>query len=200
MTRPGGPAGNGTVAVRILRGTAPGGRLGLCMRNPSGSVRWSLARVWPATQGTKPRRMVWIMLNPSRADHEHDDATVRRCVGYALREGCNSVAVINLVPLVATYPAGMLAGLQPGPRWWQEQNTLAIRSALQRVDSPPLVIAGWGTLGTRPEIAGYRAQILALLDDAGITPHALGVTVSGEPVHPLRQRSDAPLIPWSPRA
>lgn len=196
-----GPTANGTVQVRRLSGPAPGGRLGMVMRDPSGSVRWSLARVWPRAKGTRHRRLVWVMLNPSRADHQRDDATVRRCIGYAEREGCNSIAVVNLVPVVSAYPGDMLAALPSyGRAWWHGHNAEAIRGAVVHAEYEPLVAVGWGAHGARPELAAYRLAVINLLHGSGITPYCLGVTSGGEPVHPLRQRADAPLTSWSPRA
>jgi hypothetical protein len=32
--------------------------------------------------------MVWIMLNPSTADHEIDDPTILACIDFAKRNGC----------------------------------------------------------------------------------------------------------------
>lgn len=196
-----GPARTGTVAVRAMCGTAPGGRLGLAKMSAGGGVRWSLGRVWEPAEGIPPRRMTWIMLNSSWANWERDDASVRRCLGYAERERCNSLAIGNLVPLISSDPGLMLTMLPRsggGAAWWEAENTLSIRAAL--LDSPgALVCLGWGENGSRPELAPYRELVLNVIAANGLTPHALGVTASGEPVHPLRQRADAPLIPWSPR-
>src|SRR5260370_42199890 len=57
--------------------------------------------------------MTWIMLNPSTAGARRDDATIRRCRGFANREGCSSIEVVNLFALVATKPRALLSDLDP---------------------------------------------------------------------------------------
>ena len=45
--------------------------------------RFELWRTW---DDTKPR-MTFVMLNPSTADAVKSDATITRCIGFAMREG-----------------------------------------------------------------------------------------------------------------
>ena len=49
-----------------------------------GQYRYHLWRRWDELLPT----MVWVMLNPSTADATEDDPTIRRCIGFAKREGC----------------------------------------------------------------------------------------------------------------
>ena len=65
----------------------------------------------------------FIMLNPSTADAEVDDPTIRRCIGFAKREACGALIVVNIYPLRATKPADLWAkgnatrcGGSPGSR------------------------------------------------------------------------------------
>jgi hypothetical protein len=61
--------------------------------------------------------MLIIGLNPSTADAISDDATIRRCVGLAKREGCGRLVMLNLFAFRATTPADMFAADDPvGPR------------------------------------------------------------------------------------
>ncbi len=48
--------------------------------------------------------VVWVMLNPSTADHVHDDPTIRRCMGFARAWGYGGIAVVNLYAWRATDP------------------------------------------------------------------------------------------------
>ena len=55
--------------------------------------------------------MLVVMLNPSTATDEVDDPTIRRCIGFAKREGCAWLKVGNLSP-VRAYEAQ-----RPDSRW-----------------------------------------------------------------------------------
>lgn len=66
-----------------------------------GRYRYRLWRTW----APELPRMAWIMLNPSTADAEVDDPTIRRCVGFAKREGCGGIEVVNLYAYRSTDPS-----------------------------------------------------------------------------------------------
>ena len=56
-----------------------------------GRYRWSLSRAWDADL-SKPW-IAFIMLNPSTADAEQDDPTIRRCVAFAKAWGFGGLSV-----------------------------------------------------------------------------------------------------------
>ncbi|SCN40023.1 Uncharacterized protein BC067498_05212 [Bacillus cereus] len=47
-----------------------------------GNHRYSLTRGWDITN---ENRTLFIMLNPSTADEQHDDMTTKRCINFAKR-------------------------------------------------------------------------------------------------------------------
>lgn len=65
-----------------------------------GLYRYWLSRTW----GDTPPLVV-IGLNPSTADAMQDDPTIRRCIGFARREGCGGLMMLNLFAFRATDPA-----------------------------------------------------------------------------------------------
>ena len=65
-----------------------------------GRYRYLLERQWDE----RPR-MAWCMLNPSTADANIDDQTIKRCIGFAKREGFGGIIVVNLMAFRATSPA-----------------------------------------------------------------------------------------------
>lgn len=146
--------------------------------SPCALYRYRLWRQW-----ADGPTCVFVMLNPSTADADHDDPTIRRCIGFARREGCGRLEVVNLFAFRATSPAAMKAASDPvGP-----DNDFRIREATNRPS--PLVIAAWGSHGN---FRGRSAEVLARF---GGDWACLGRTSAGEPKHPLYIRGDAPLVP-----
>lgn len=130
-------------------------------------------------------RALWVMLNPSTADDEQDDPTIRRVIGFSRREGFGSLVVCNIFGLRSTDPRGLLLEHDPAG----EDNDDAIARAACDADR---VIVAWGSWGDRfPE----RVRRVDALLAPQIT-WCLGTTGSGQPRHPLYQRGDAPLVPW----
>lgn len=75
--------------------------------------RYALWRQW---QAAGPMLML-IGLNPSTADAERNDPTIRRCIGFAHDWGFGGVWVLNLFAWRATLPADLKAAADPvGPR------------------------------------------------------------------------------------
>lgn len=153
--------------------------------------RYTLTRAW----GAGPRAL-FVMLNPSTADRFVDDATIRKCVGFARRWGCGGIEVVNLWAIRSTDPAGVLAVDDPiGP-----DNDAAIRAALDRC---AIVVCAWGAhaTGMLKRVGPARvAQVLAILRERRcdghspaeceescprVVPMCLGVSADGSPRHPL---------------
>ncbi|MCH7808802.1 MAG: DUF1643 domain-containing protein [Planctomycetes bacterium] len=72
-----------------------------------GRYRYTLRREWG-----EGRCCVFIMLNPSDADATETDPTLTRCIGFAKREGCGSLLIVNLYALRTPYPAKLEAANQ----------------------------------------------------------------------------------------
>src|SRR5438128_12388833 len=67
-----------------------------------GKYRYFLSRILGCGPIT-----TFIMLNPSTADAEVDDATIRKCLGFCQRWGCGTLQVINLFAIRTPHPAAM---------------------------------------------------------------------------------------------
>lgn len=146
-----------------------------------GQYRYALTRYW----GDGPMAG-FIMLNPSTADATLDDPTIRRCIGFAKREGCGSLVVVNLYALRSTNPSALRGHLHPiGPEWRKHFD-----EAIAHVDGP--LIAAWGA---DPSVAAQRFTVQQVLRKAGRAAVCLGKNKDGSPKHPLYVRGDAPLVP-----
>jgi len=132
--------------------------------------------------------LLWIMLNPSTADDNQDDATIRRVKAFTRRLGYAQLTVVNLYAWRATDPRDLWSADDPvGP---DNDAILADESWTARMDGSPIV-AAWGA-HAKPERV---AEVLAIPFLASRL-HCLGVTKSGAPRHPLYLPGDTALVPW----
>lgn len=152
-----------------------------------GNYRYALGRRW----GDGPR-MLFIMLNPSTADHIEDDPTIKRCMGFAKREGCESIEVVNLFALRASKPK-FLTRYDFHTTHGGNATTNWTLDAISRSD---IIIAAWGA--DKMSGRGWR-YLMETLDHHApdITMHHLGpLTKDGFPRHPLYLAKSAPLSVW----
>jgi len=132
--------------------------------------RYQLTRQW----NPKLPPVVFVMLNPSVADANIDDPTIRRCMGFARDWGYGGIKVVNLFAWRATKPVELKTALDPvGP-----ENDKFIADALL---SQPLIIVAWGTAATSARVQ----ELNSLFQVAQVQPHCLGTTQMGHPRHPL---------------
>lgn len=66
--------------------------------------RFQLWRIWDES---KPFVM-FVMMNPSTADANEDDPTIRRCIGFAKSWGYGGIYVGNISPFRATDPKTLI--------------------------------------------------------------------------------------------
>lgn len=148
-----------------------------------GEYRYTLWRGWD----DQLPPLVFLMLNPSIASGERDDATVRRCIYYAKRWGFGALMVRNIFALVSTDPKALYAHRAPiGPR--NDQHILdACRSRS--------VVAAWGNHGAHQ--SRDRAVLQLIRPVAAVLWHLGPLTSGGHPHHPLRLTNDVLRIDWS---
>jgi hypothetical protein len=154
--------------------------------------RYVLRRSWIGDGGV----VNFIMLNPSTADDVFDDATIRRCVGFAKRWGFSGLVVTNLFAYRATNPADLIALLNTSGGWHMavgEDNTAHIDREAKLAHA---IVCAWGDNCDKvPEYARNRAQdviqMLRFHNDLLCIRH----TNAGNPAHPVRERyTDAPIM------
>lgn len=151
------------------------------------AFRYTLSRVW---DGRRPA-CCFVMLNPSTADENILDPTVRRCVGFAKAWGYGSLWVLNIFALRATDPEELYrVAFDPvGPH-----NDFYIREVIQRSQC---AVAAWGVHGKlRDRGAAVAAQIHRLIP-GGLC--CLGMTKDGHPRHPLYVSGSQERVPFTLR-
>jgi len=127
--------------------------------------------------------VLFVMLNPSKADGNTDDPTIRKTVGFAKRWGFGRVNVANLYDYRATDPRELRKqGYPKSERCDEVIFELAMRSET--------IVVAWGA--NAPDL---RAKDVADRVLRGFALKSLGMTTAnGQPRHPLMLSYDTPLV------
>lgn len=129
--------------------------------------RYSLWRFWNKHIGY----VAFVCLNPSTADEEKNDPTVRRCIDYAHAWGFGGLIMLNLFAFRATDPKELYSVEDPiGP-----DNDFHLRTASSNAG---MTIVAWGTHG---DYLKRAKSVLGLLTK----PYCIALTKDGAPKHPL---------------
>lgn len=150
--------------------------------------RFVLHRAW----GPGPT-VLWHALNPSYADHDRDDPSVLRMIGFSFRWGFGSMSLTNWYSYVTPDPVVLRAWLRGRP--FEKDNHEHVR---QQVARHEIVVAAWGNLVPAPELARLMRHVFP----AQPAWRCVGRTRSGAPTHPLargpyRVPDSAVLQPWT---
>lgn len=145
--------------------------------SPCGRYRYKLWRRW---DWARPA-VLFVMLNPSTADAERDDPTIRKCIGFARRWGMGGIRVVNLYAWRATKPTALKHVRQPVGEdlGGYNANDLAISAAAS--DAGRMVVA-WGSW---PGPFSMRTAVVQRLLAGRGDVEALKLTKDGQPWHPL---------------
>lgn len=139
--------------------------------------RYFLSRKWG-----EGKKMLIIGLNPSIADANIDDPTIRRCIGFAKREGYSELWMANLFAFRSTDPKGLKTAIDPIGK----ENTQYLIDLSQKAD---ITLVAWGTLG---DYLNRDQEVLKLLKN----PHCFGKTKNGSPKHPLYLALNTLIVPY----
>lgn len=163
--------------------------------SPCGSYRYTLTRLW---NEDKPG-VLFVMLNPSTADADRDDPTIRRCMGFAQAWKCGAITVVNLFAYRATTPAVLASCAETAPEIAVgPENNAAIRRCVDAHSGPrDYIVAAWGADANRPILRRRRDDVMQLLPRTDLM--CLDITRGGAPRHPLYCRADLTPTPYEQR-
>lgn len=147
-----------------------------------GHYRYDLTRVWDENK----EFCVFIGLNPSTADAEQDDPTIRRCIRFAQDWGFGTLVMLNIFPYRSTDPKALkglsLAELYGDdlPRYGRKNHEAIINATADAGK----IIAAWGT---NPRAKSAERSLFAVMREARVCRRfeCLGLTADGSPRHPL---------------
>ena len=133
--------------------------------------RFSLSRIWDS----KKPKALYIMLNPSYADDESDDPTIRRLIFFSKKFKFGGFYVTNLFTQITPYPKELNMDNKS-----KKKNLKIISELIKKSD---LIVYAWGNLVSEP------MQLRKLIE----SPLCFGINKNGTPRHPLYLRSDTKL-------
>ncbi len=133
----------------------------------NGLYRWTLTRNWG---GATARAVCWVMLNPSTADAEKDDPTLRSIIKRTEGWGYEALVVVNLNPFRSSSPTE--ARRHALPLTAQDTNACIV---MREAQGAALVVAAWG-----------NADWVSHADlNFGSPLYCIGTNANGTPKHPL---------------
>ena len=154
---------------------------------PTPLYRYRLSRHW-----ADPPHLVAWMLNPSTADHEVLDNTIKGIETRAQAWGYGGLTVINLFAFRTKDPSLMKAAADPiGPG--NDDVILDVLHAAAANGS--MVLCAWGNHGA---FRGRDKEAAVLAKKAGVGLKSLVVTQQNQPGHPLYVGHDVASVPWPP--
>jgi hypothetical protein len=162
----------------------PPGVEGRAVFSADGDHRYVLRREWDTEGGVA----VFIGLNPSTAEADVDDPTVRKCWTWASEWDFGSMAMLNLYAYRATDPKELRA-----KRDLLGDNDAYIRAV---ASESGMVIAAWGN---SRYAKSREAEVVALLLEIRKTLWCLGTCKDGSPRHPLYLPNDTSPQIWKRR-
>ena len=154
--------------------------------SPCRLYRYMLLRRWGSPVSP---RVLFIGLNPSTADEERDDNTIRREVRYAMEWGYGGLLKANLYGYRSTNPKGLKVPKNPIDHL-PGFNDRVIAAHASRCE---LVVAAWGAF------TGIDARAAVVLRVLNRPVYCLGRSKDGAPRHPLMlSAARKPELFWTP--
>ena len=101
--------------------------------------RYKLTRTWDDDK----KKVLFIMLNPSTANHIENDLTTIRCINFAKKWGYGGIMIGNIYPFRAKRPKDL--------KKWIDDDTISLESYSSNVahveemaEQADLIVCAWG--------------------------------------------------------
>jgi hypothetical protein len=146
-----------------------------------GRYRYFLRRDWGDSGAPFA---LWIAMNPSTAEAEVDDPTIRKEIHYTRQMGLTSLVKCNVMDYRATDPKVLLR-VQP-------RSDANLPHIIELAGMAGRIILAWGAL-PKP-LRRYADDVTAAL--RGHPLYCMGTTKDGSPRHPLYLPNSAECVPW----
>ena len=155
----------------ITRSHDDGERVSEAVYSECEKYRYALTRVW----NSEGKRLLYVMLNPSKATERANDPTIERCERRARALGYGAFRACNLFGLRETDPGKLKRARHPeGP-----DNRAQIKAAIDWADD---VLCAWGVHGVHRNQA---EKLMPTFRKSTKPCLVLGLTKDGHPRHPL---------------
>lgn len=132
-----------------------------------GRCRWSLKRVWEPEKGL----VLYVGLNPSKADKKIDDMTVKKGMGFARAWGYGGSMHGNAYPFITPYPKSLAECTASEI----EKNDVKL---IEMARLASVVVLAWGSF---PQFKARFDRVSEMLKPWN--PICLGLTKDGFPHH-----------------
>jgi hypothetical protein len=162
---------------KLFNDTKSGAMFSTCRQ-----FRYALWRIWDEN---KPRVM-FIGLNPSKANETQNDNTIKRVIKLANNWGYGGVYMCNCFAFVSTDPAGL------NPLAYDPINDKCIKELSEKVST---VVFAWGNFKVVRD-KGRDVDLAKMFPQA----IALKINKNGSPQHPLFVPGNIQPVPYLPCA
>jgi hypothetical protein len=152
--------------------------LGTAIFSEDYKYRYLLERDW-----SKGSSILFILLNPSTADADKLDPTLKRAYNIAKKYGYGKLVVVNIFAVRGSDPSVIKDIVDP----IGELNNYYIKKYSKKADR---IIIGWGNHGIYKNRSLEILKILKIYYDK---IYVLGINKSGEPKHPLYTKKNIKL-------
>lgn len=146
--------------------------------SPDDKHRYMLSRVWDDTKGI----VMFIGLNPSRADDKYNDPTITRCINFAKSWGFGGMFFANLYSFRTPYPNVLIENINDAV------GVLCDMYLLDMIMCSDKIVCCWGSWNFIQE---REKKVLSMIK----SPYCFGLNKDGHPKHPLYLKSTSLVEP-----